>query len=158
MDQLVDKKGAKTGDIKDLGGTWWLVSTQSAEVDLENKDKKSFCASGSASLEFSHEAKAVGEATSSELTLKGLALSANTPAVAGIKIGPGPNIEYDQVKGKLVTNSAIVNTITRIELTTAEQRALVSRAKAAIALIEKSTAVFENAGAYAEITQRIQTK
>jgi len=158
MDQLVDKKGEKTGDIKDLGGTWWLISTQSAEVDLENKDKKSFCASGSASLEFGHEAKAVGEASSLQVTIKGIALSASTPLVAGIKIGPGPNIEYDQVKGKLVTNSAIVNTITRVELTTAEQRALVSRAKAAIALIEKSTSLFNTAGAHAEITQRINTK
>lgn len=158
MDELVDKKGEKEGNIKDLGGTWWFISTQSAEVELENKDKKSFCMSGSASLEFGHEAKAVGEASGLELTLKGLALSANTPLVTAIKLGPGPNIEYDQVKGKLITNSAIVNTIARVELATAEQRALVSRAKAAIALIEKSTSLFNSAGAHAEITQRINSK
>lgn len=158
MDQLVNKKGEKTGDIQDLGGTWWLISTRSSDIDLENKDKKSFCASGSASLEFSHEAKAVGEASGLDVTIHGISLSVSTPLVAGIKFGPGPNIEYDQVKGKLVTNSAIVNTITRIELTTAQQRALVSRAKAALATIEKSTAMFNTAATQAEIAQSIRTK
>lgn len=157
MDELVDKKGNKTGDIKDLGNGWWFTYSASADVSDEIKKKESFCAAGSANLTMSHEAKAVGEASSFALKIFGISLEVSTPVTGSVKIGPGPNITYDGAKTKLVTNSAFINTLTKLELTTAKHRAAVNEAKAVLAQIESSKVSVNSGGLDSSVSQVIQS-
>ncbi len=157
MDQLVDDKGNKQGDIADLGGGWWFISTSDASVSNKLKDKKSLCASGAAEFGISHEAKAVGETFAASVKIFGLSLEVTTALVGSVKIGPGPNISYDGAKTKLTTNSVYINTLTGMELTTAQHRAALNKAQAVMAAIEKVQAHIDSGGAEMSVAQVIQS-
>lgn len=157
MDQLVDDKGKKEGDIADLGGGWWFISTADASVSNKIKDKKSFCAAGSAELGISYEAKAVGEASALSIKIFGMSLEVTTAAVGSVKLGPGPNISYDGAKGKLVTNSVYINTVTGMELTTAQHRSALNKAKAVMQDIELVKAHVDGGGAKMSVAQVINS-
>lgn len=157
MDQLVDDKGKKEGDIADLGGGWWFISTADASVSNKLKDKKNLCASGAAEIGISHEAKAVGETFALSIKIFGLSLEVTAATVGTVKIGPGPNISYDGAKSKLTTNSVYVNTLTGMELTTAQHRTALNNAKAVIAQIDKIQAHIDAGGADMTVSQVIQS-
>ncbi len=155
MDELVDDKGKKKGDIADLGNGWWFTHTAAASVSNKFGDDKTFCAAGSAELGISYEAKAVGESSALAIKIFGLSLEVTTAAVGSVKLGPGPNISYDGAKGKLVTNSVYINQLTHLELTTVQHRAALSKAQALVQDIELVKAHVDGGGAKMSVAQVI---
>ncbi|MGG2362610.1 hypothetical protein ACE4Z5_27255, partial [Salmonella enterica] len=63
----------------------------------------------------------------------GLTFTATTPLVASVDVLPGAKIEYDSVKGQLLTNKAYLNSITRVTLSDAKVHQALSSAKAVLA-------------------------
>lgn len=155
MADLVNKDGEKTGEVAKLGNEWWAIWTRSISTSSEVSIKKSLSASASATLQAAGSIKGTAEASSLTFYPKSLALSTNTPLVASVSLLPGPNIKFDNVKGKLTTNAVRLGG-TKVELTSAKQRNALAQAQSVLTSAQRGLVNLDQGGVEAAVGQRIQ--
>lgn len=154
MADIVNKDGKKEGEVAKLG-EWWAIWTRSISASSEVSIKKSLYIAVSSTLQAAGSLKGTAEASSLSFYPKSFAFSATSPLVASVSLLPGPNIKFDNVKGKLVTNAVLLSG-TKVELSSAKQRNALTRAQAVLASARSGLTTIEQGGVEGAIGQRIQ--
>lgn len=155
------KDGAQIGSAADLGSgplgwEWWALASGTISSSPAPKLTSNFFASGALLAQIAGSIKGYGELSSCTLMPIGLNVTATTPLVASVDVLPGAKIEYDSVKGQLLTNKAYLNSITRVTLSDAKVHQALSSAKAVLAQAKSLKTKLNSGGLDARVATKIQ--